>query len=211
MSARPTVAIDFFADVSCPWCYVGWEAMKRAASVQRETFSVSVAWRTFLLSPDLPLEGVDRAQYLSHYSPEQLKASEAALRAAAAAAGAPFAIEKATRIPNTIDAHRVVHWAAEYGQAEGVIDTLFRAHFAEGQDISARDTLVQAAEANGLDPHEVAERLASKRDRDLILQFHAAAVRIGIQGVPLAVFNRRVPVMGAQSEAVYAEALAKAA
>lgn len=210
--ARARVAIDFFADLSCPWCYVGWETLKRAAAERRDAIAASVAWRTFLLSPDLPAEGYDRRAYLAQrFQPEQLRAAHAVLESAAAAAGAPLKINAATRIPNTIDAHRLVHWAAQDGAAEGMIDALYRAYFVDGLDIGARDVLLTIAEAQGFDPIETKAKLTSDVDRALILDFHNAAARLGLQGVPVAIFNKRIPVMGAQEEAAYLRALDAAA
>ncbi|HWA00763.1 MAG TPA: DsbA family oxidoreductase [Caulobacterales bacterium] len=205
---RARVAIDFFADLTCPWCYIGWETLKRAAAARRDAIAVSVSWRSFLLSADTPAEGVDRRGYLAQrFAPEQLRAAHAALEEAAREIGAPLNIDAATRIPNTVDAHRLVHWAAQDGQAETMIDALYAAYFVAGEDIGAGSVLVAKAAEAGLDPLDIAARLASDLDRQLIVDFHAAAERFGVQGVPVAIFNKRLPVMGAQSETTYGKAL----
>ncbi|MEJ0061065.1 MAG: DsbA family oxidoreductase [Terricaulis sp.] len=205
---RPAIIVDFFADLSCPWCYVGWESLKAAAASRRDTASFSLAWRTFMLSPDAPPEGYDRKDYLAaRLDPARLRAANEALKAAANAAGAELNIDAATRIPSTVNAHRVVHWAASYGLAEAMIDTLFRANFVDGLDIGDTNVLVAAAESKGLDPNEVRTRLATDEDKKLIRDFHIAAARLGIQGVPVAIFNRKHPVMGAESVEGYARAI----
>jgi predicted DsbA family dithiol-disulfide isomerase len=206
--AKPALIVDFFADLSCPWCYLGWEALKAAAASRRDAASFSLTWRTFMLSPDTPSEGVDRQEFLSaRYDAARLRAANDALKAAADAVGAPLNLDAATRIPSTIDAHRVVHWAASYGLAEAIIDALFQAYFVDGQDIGSADVLVSTAESKGLDPNEIRERLATDEDRKLIRDFHAAAARLGIQGVPVAIFNRKHPVMGAESVEGYTRAI----
>jgi predicted DsbA family dithiol-disulfide isomerase len=205
VSAR--VSVDFFADLSCPWCYVGWESLKRAAALRANT-SISVSWRTFMLNPDTPKEGVDRKSYLAKVmDPARLAAAQTTLEAMAAAADAPIALDAATRIPNTIDAHRVVHWAAGYSVAESVIDALFRAYFVDGRDIGQVEELIAIGESCGLDPGELRERLAGDLDRALVLGFHAAAAKLGISGVPVAVFNRKAALMGAESVENYGKAL----
>lgn len=211
-AARTPVTVDFFADLTCPWCYVGWSALKRAAAEKRERIAAHVAWRTFMLAPDTPAEGLDRASYLSErFPPERLAAAHAALNAAAAATETPLNLDAAIRIPNTRDAHRLVHWAAQDGVAEPVIDALFHAYFVEGRDIGARAELLRVAENAGLDPQETAQRLSSAQDQDVVLGFHTAAMRLGITGVPVAIFNRKIPVMGAETSEHYGEAFEAAA
>lgn len=206
-SDRRALSVDFFADLSCPWCYVGWEGLKRAAEARRDVLALSVAWRTFMLQPDAPREGADRKAYLARYPADRLQAANATLMQMAQAAGAPLDLDAAERIPNTVDAHRLVHWAGQYGSAEAVIDALFRAYFVEGRDLGDVETLVAVGERCGLDPIETRQRLASDLDRARMRAFHDAALRIGVQGVPVAVFNRQHPVMGAESIEGYSRAI----
>ncbi len=210
---RIPIAIDFFADLICPWCYVGWEALKRAAEAN-PNYAVRVRWRNFLLAPETPPEGVDKKDYFAaRYGaePEKMSQSNAALNAAAAAAGAPLDLGAARRIPNTINAHRIVHWAAGQNVAEAAIDELFFAYFVEGRDIGAGDVLIDVAARAGLDATIVRDLLASAADADKIAALHAAAVRAGVTGVPVAVLNGKVAVMGAESAENYAAAFKEAA
>ena len=110
-------------------------------------------------------------------------------------------------MPNTIDAHRVVQWAAREGAAEGVIDALFKAYFVDGLDLGDIEVIAAAAATAGMDPQETRARLATDMDRATILNFHRAAQTLGLHGVPVAVFNRRVPLMGAQSAEAYTQAI----
>ena len=206
------VTIDFFADISCPWCHVGWAGLKQAAAQRQGQIAAQVAWRGFLLSPDTPPEGVDRRAYLtSKFAPAQLAAAHKALDDAAAAAGVELRLDAPARIPNTIDAHRVIHWASSQNVAEPIIDALFAAYWIEGRDIGDHEELARVAEGVGMDPQEVAAQLATDADRQEILNTHAAAHGIGVTGVPVAIFDRRIPVMGAQGAAVYLRALDTAA
>lgn len=207
---RTPISADFFADVTCPWCYVGWTALKLAAA-RHPQFAVNVSWRSFLLAPDMPEQGVDRKAYLAQrFPPERLQAAHAALNAGALAAGAPLNLDAPERIPRTLDVHRLIHWAASQGVAEPVIDALFHAYWVEGRDIGDHAELRRIGEAAGMDPGEVAKLLASAADMDVVCGFHARAQQIGITGVPVAVMNRRVPVIGAQGADAYAAAFAEA-
>jgi predicted DsbA family dithiol-disulfide isomerase len=205
---RPRVNVDFFADLSCPWCYVSWAALKLAAAHKREEIAAAVAWRSFLLAPDMPLEGVDRKQYLEErYSTEGISTAHKTLEDLAGFAGVPINLDAATRLPNTIDAHRVIMWAASYRLAERMIDALFHAYFVEGRDLGAADVLIAAAEQVGMDPHDLRNRLAGDSDREAVLNQHRAGLQIGLRGVPAAIFNRRTPLMGAQTMQEYALAM----
>lgn len=205
------VQIDFFADFVCPWCYVGWEALKRAAEA-RPALRVSVAWRNFLLRPDMPAEGMDRRAYLeANFEPERIAETQRILNAAAEAAGVPLNLNAATRFPNTIDAHRLVSWAARAHRAEAAIDAIFAAYFVDGRDIGEAAVLLDAAQEAGLDRAAIAALLASEEDRADILRLHEAAMQSGVTGVPVAILNRKAVVMGAESPAVYGEALEAAA
>lgn len=205
------VRIDFFADLVCPWCYVGWEALKRAAEA-RPSVACSVKWRNYLLNPEAPTEGVDRKEYFNgRYEPEKLAAIHATLMQAADAAGVPLNLSAPTRLPNSLDAHRLIHWAAGQQLAELVIDELFAAYWVEGRDIGELDVLAEIADDAGLDAALVRELLATPADRSSVLTLHVAAVRSGITGVPVAILNGKAVLMGAESPENYGEAIDRVA
>ncbi len=205
------VDIDFFADLSCPWCYVGWASLKRAA-LARPNVSCRVQWRNFLLHPETPPDGIDRqAFFRDAYAPEQLAAIHKTLEAAAALAEAPLNLAAPTRLPNTINGHRLVRWAAAQGAAEAAIDALFAAYWVDGRDIGEDEVLVEIADAVGLDGDAVRALLLGDADRDEIAAMHNAATRIGVKGVPVAVLNRQAVLMGAESPDAYGMAIDKTA
>lgn len=207
--SRKLVRIDFFADLVCPWCYVGWEALKRAAEA-RPHLTASVSWRNFMLAPETPPEGYDRREYLAKRygaEPERVAGAGDALRAAADAAGVPLNLDAATRMPNTLDGHRLVHWAASVGRAEAAIDELFGAYFVEGRDIGQADVLCDAAEKIGLDRAQIADLLKTGAERAEIYTLHEAAVTAGVTGVPVAILNRKAVLMGAETPENYGQAM----
>lgn len=205
------VRIDFFADLICPWCYVGWAALKTAA-MRTPDIRCGVQWRNYMLHPDTPPEGVDRKEYFKgRYEPEKLTQIHAALIAAAEAAEVTLDLAAPTRMPNTLDAHRLIRWAAGQGRAEAAIDSLFAAYWIDGRDIGQPPVLVELAQDIGLDPQIVADLLAAESDRDAIAAMHNDAVRIGVTGVPVAILNRQAVLMGAESPENYAAAIQQVA
>jgi predicted DsbA family dithiol-disulfide isomerase len=208
MSGTP-LSIDLFSDLGCPWCYVGWAALK-AAVRRRPDLAVHVAWRPFLLHPDLPPEGIERGPYIAAMTandPERIQKSSETLRDIAANLDVPINLSAPQRVPNTVNAHRLIHWAAGQGSAEAVIDALFTAYWVDGADLGDKELLVALAAAAGLDGPLVAELLASDADTDVIHKQHAAAVAIGIRGVPAAIFAKSAVVMGAETPEGYLHAL----
>lgn len=211
--AAPRAAIDLFADLTCPWCYVGWAALKQAALATPEV-RCAVAWRSYLLHPDMPAEGVDRRAYLKERfgsDPDRTSAVRAALMGAAAEAGAALDLDAPERLPSTLDGHRLIHWAAGQGKAEACIDALFEAYWANGLDISRPTVLAAVAEAIGMDGALVTDLIAGEADKAAVGQFHAAAARAGIQGVPVVIINRQAVLMGAESPAAYQRAIRETA
>jgi predicted DsbA family dithiol-disulfide isomerase len=207
--AKPRAAIDLFADLTCPWCYVGWAGLKQAALATPEV-SCAVAWRSFLLHPDMPAEGVDRKAYFAERfgnDPERWAAVRAALMGAADEAGAALDLDAPARLPSTLNAHRLIHWAAGQGRAEACIDALFEAYWANGLDISEVQVLTAVAEAVGLDGALVADLLAGAADLEQIYQFHAAAAEAGVKGVPVVIVNKKAVLMGAEPPATYQRAI----
>ena len=205
--------VDFIADLCCPWCYVSWRALDRAI-VARPDLDVERAWGSFLLRPDTPPFGFDRAEYIAKIfagAPEKAQASRAALHAAADDAGAPLNLEAAKIFPNTINAHRVVQWAAGQGRMIAAVDALFTAYFVDGRDIGDRDVLIDIAAGCGLDRDIVTGLIDSEADWNRVADTHHAAVEAGVRGVPVTLFNSRFARQGAESVAVYARMLDAAA
>jgi predicted DsbA family dithiol-disulfide isomerase len=204
--------IHIFSDVICPWCFVGKARLDRALAELGLTGQVELVWHPFELDPGTPPEGKDRAKYLSRYGgPEQLKQMDARLNGLAADAGIQgFDVAKASRIPNTFQAHRLMAWAGRRGKAHDLAEALFRANFMAGEDVSKLEVLVKAAESVGLDGAEAATWLKGDELTDELRAEEDQARRLGIQGVPFYVINGQ-GLSGAQPLQVFLAALNAAA
>ncbi|HTC50633.1 MAG TPA: DsbA family oxidoreductase [Steroidobacteraceae bacterium] len=198
--------LDFVSDVSCPWCAIGLQSLLAALSGLRGVVEAELHFQPFELNPDMGPGGEDIAEHLAHKygsSPQQFAQSQEMIRARGAQLGFRFDMHKRTRIYNTFDAHRLLHWAGLEGRQLDLKQALFSAYFTDGADPSDHATLARIAAQVGLDPGEAQAILASDR--------YAAEVRArerfygshGINGVPAVILNDRHLIEGGQPAAVF--------
>jgi predicted DsbA family dithiol-disulfide isomerase len=169
-----------------------------------------VRWHPFQLNPDLPSEGIDRRSYLEDKfgGPERAAQIYERVRAAGRTAGLALEFDRIERQPNTLDAHRLIAWAqAGGGNADALVEALFRAYFVEGRYIGDRAVLAEIAGEAGLDPVAARTMLERGDGGDEIAGMDRHAREMGIGGVPFFVFNQRVGVSGAQGGPALLEAL----
>src|SRR5438477_442336 len=169
---------------------------------------VEVHWRPFFLNSWVPREGISRDEYLTAKfgSVEAYKGIAGRVVAAANEEGLSYRPDLVRRQPNTIDCHRLIHWAEAQGKAAEMRQRLMELYFRDGGDLTDVDVLVQAAADCGLDAGEVRRRLATDEDVALISDQAREASEKGISGVPTFVFAQKYAVSGAQP----AEQLARA-
>ncbi|CZT35222.1 DsbA family oxidoreductase [Rhizobium sp. 9140] len=205
------VTIDVVSDVVCPWCYLGKARLDKAIAALANEILVTVTWRPYQLNPDLPPEGVDHKTHLAAKLGGDAAVARAheTLKALGHADGVAFDFDAVKISPNTLDAHRLIRWA----QAEGadiqanVVTGLFRANFEEGRNVGDRETLIDIAEAGGLDRAVVTTLLASNADTADVKTEIDMARDMGVTGVPCFIIESKYAVMGAQSVEVLISAL----
>jgi predicted DsbA family dithiol-disulfide isomerase len=206
--------IDIISDVVCPWCFIGKRNLERALDTWRAKYpdeAPVVRWHPFQLNPQLPASGVPRSQYLENKfgGPARAKEIYARVSAAGSRAGIDFDFDAIQVQPNTIDAHRLLHFAAERGKQDEMAEAIFRRYFLEGADLSSAEVLADIAQQAGLDRDEAAAYLASATDRELIEEQDRRARAIGVEGVPFFIFNQRLALSGAQPPEVIVDAMEK--
>jgi len=195
--------LDVVIDVVCPWCYVGKKHLDRALAMRPNVIN-SICWRPYQLASDTPKEGVDRAE---HYKKKfgdspQYQAMRMHLLEAGKKLGIDFDFENDCRIANTLDAHRLIRWALAPGVQHLVVEDLMQRYFEECAFLGDHELLVDVAEKAGMDTSLVRELLASDKDIDLIQQEVFQAAQMGIQGVPMFIFDGKAGVSGAQDASV---------
>jgi predicted DsbA family dithiol-disulfide isomerase len=212
MSATQPVRIDVVSDVVCPWCFIGKHRLEAALKLKPD-IAVEVHYRPYFLNDWIPREGIARDEYLTTKfgSPERYKGIAQRVGAAAAAEGLVYASDKMKRQPNTLDCHRLIHWAEAIDKSAEMKQKLMDLYFTQGADLTQRDTLVQAARDVGLNADTVRADLASDKDVDIIEQEAQQAKEAGIEGVPCFIFGGKFAVSGAQAPEYLAEAIERIA
>jgi predicted DsbA family dithiol-disulfide isomerase len=211
MANRP-VRIDVVSDVVCPWCFIGKRRLEKAIALHPD-IPVEVHWRPYFLNDWIPREGISREQYLTTKfgSSERYKGIAERVSAAAAGDGLTYAMDKISRQPNTLDAHRLIRWADGIGKAGDMKQKLMDLYFTEGADLTNRAVLERAAADIGLDPEDIREALASDKDVAEVEREALSAKEAGIEGVPCFIFGGKFAVSGAQAPEYLAEAIARVA
>lgn len=199
MDDASTIKLDIISDPICPWCYIGKTHLDKALS-QVPGHPFVIEWHPFQLNPEMPAEGMDRRAYLEG----KFGGKEAAVRAyapvvdAAEKAGLSINFEAMKRTPNTMDAHRLIHWAGIEGRQTAAVSALFKAYFEEGRDIGSHDTLADIADGIDMDASVVLRLLQSDSDIEDIRARDAHSRQMGVNSVPTFIVAGKHAVPGAQ-------------
>ncbi|MCR9107917.1 DsbA family oxidoreductase [Marivita sp. XM-24bin2] len=202
------VKLDIMSDPICPWCYIGKTNLDRALE-QRADHPFLITWHPFQLNPDMPKKGMDRREYLE----TKFGGKDGAIKAYAPVvehaekAGLKINFEGIEKTPNTLDAHRLIHWAGIEGQQTPVVDALFSAYFVEGRDIGDPDVLADVADSSGMDASVVRRLLDTEEDTREIVERDAAARGMGITSVPTFIVAGQHAVPGAQPTELWLKVL----
>jgi predicted DsbA family dithiol-disulfide isomerase len=194
-----SVKLDILSDPICPWCYIGKTHLDLVlAEVPDHPFVIE--WHPFQLNPDMPAEGMDRRAYLEG----KFGGKEGAVRAYAPvvehaeAAGLKIDFEGMQRTPNTLDAHRLIHWAGIEGRQTAAVSALFKAYFEEARDIGDAEVLADIADSIEMDAAVVAKLLKTDADRQDIIDRDQHSRSMGVSSVPTFIVAGKHAVPGAQ-------------
>lgn len=171
---------------------------------RRPDLMVELTWRPFLLNPDMPRLGMVRSDYVARKFGGEDRARRLynSIAEIGRAEGVQFRFDRIRRTPSSVDAHRLVRWAARFGRADGVVEALFAAHFVDGRDIGEISVLVAIATSCGLVPASARAMLMSNAEVDGVHADNLRAHRLGINGVPCFVIGGRHAIAGAQEPEV---------
>ncbi|NND41415.1 MAG: DsbA family oxidoreductase [Silicimonas sp.] len=193
------ITLDILSDPICPWCYIGKANLDRALEA-RPDHALTIQWHPFQLNPDMPDAGMDRREYLETKfgGKDNAVAVYARVADAAKAAGLNIDFSGIERTPNTLDAHRLIHWAGLEGRQTAAVSRLFKAYFEDGKDIGDPEILLAIAEGIGMDREMVTRLIESDADLEDVRSRDAHARERGVTGVPTFVLANQHVVPGAQ-------------
>jgi predicted DsbA family dithiol-disulfide isomerase len=208
------IKIDFVSDVSCPWCVIGLRSLEAALSRVAGEVSADIHFQPFELNPQMSPEGEDIGEHIARKygsSAGQLAQTQEMIRARGADLGFEFGLGKRSRIYNTFDAHRLLHWAEGSGKQKALKDALFTAYFTYGRNPSDHQVLEEVATEVGLDPQRVRQILASNEYADEVRAREQLYLNNGIHAVPAVILNDRYLIQGGQPVETFERALRQAA
>ena len=194
------VKLDIFSDPICPWCYIGKSYLDRALE-KAGNHPFNIQWHPYQLNPEMPLQGVDRREYLERKFGNKdlaIKAYAPVLEHAALA-GLSLKLEKIMKTPNTLSAHRLIFWAWQEGVQNAVVSAIFKAYFVEGKDIGENNVLVNISHNTGIDKILVDRLLTGTNDREHVIETDKGAREMGINSAPTFILNGKHVITGAQN------------
>ncbi|MFY0619447.1 DsbA family oxidoreductase [Shimia sp.] len=203
------IKLDVISDPICPWCLIGKTRLEKALA-QEPDHPFVIEWHPFQLNPDMPAAGMDRREYLETkfggkdnavrvYGDIERHAREEGLEI-------DFAAIK--RTPNTIDAHRLIHWAGIEQKQNDVVDALFSAYFMEGRDIGSADVLADIADGVGMDAAVVRKLLSTDTDVEDMRKRDTHSREMGVNSVPTFIVANQHAVPGAQPAELWLKVIA---
>ena len=203
------IRLDIFSDPVCPWCYIGKAHLDRALQ-DHPDHPFAVQWHPFQLNPDLPRQGVPKRAYLEQKfgGKARVDAIHERLREVARAAGLTLDPDLPQRMPNTLDAHRLIHWAGIEALQPAVQTAVMHAYWAEGRDIGDAATLADIAGATGMDRAATLRLLQSEADAGDIAARDADARAKGVNSVPTFLVAQQYVLTGAQPPDLWGKVIA---
>lgn len=206
---QKSLDIQFVSDVMCPWCVIGLGNLNKALS-SLEDVEIALIFRPFELNPNMPPEGQNLAEHLAEkYSitAEQSKQNRQMIQTKGKAVDFDFNFRDDSRMWNSFDAHRLLHWAELEDRQEMLKKALFEAHFTNNLNVSNHEVLVDVAVQVGLDRDLAKGILASNEFAEEVRELEQLWQRSGITSVPTVIINNLYAIAGGQPSEVFLQAL----
>jgi len=205
-AVKPLV-IEIASDVICPWCYIGKRRLEKALALLDGEVRPEIRWLPFQLNPDMPKDGIPRAEYRTAKfgSIERARGLDARVAKEGEGEGIAFAFERMERTPNTVAAHQLIDLAQKQGKGAAVVDALFKAYFEDARDIG------EAAVLAGIAAGAEVSGWPQQADGPQVAAVEEEVRNLGISAVPTFILGRRLGVSGAHPPEALAQAIREAA
>ena len=207
------LSIAIVSDVVCPWCVIGIRSLE-VALARLDGVKAEITLHPFELNPDMAREGENVAEHIAKkYGRAPGEGSTIRDEIKRRAAEVDFAMNTGhdSRIWNTFDCHRLLHWASEQGRQRELKHAVFVTHFSEGRDLGDHGVLAEAAFAAGLDPIEAVAVLSEGRYANEVRAEEHYWRREGVQAVPTFVIDGKYVISGGHPPEAFERALGKIA
>ena len=202
--------IDYVSDVACPWCAIGLHSLEEALRRTAGEVDAEVHFQPFELNPDMGAEGENVDEHLARKfggTPQQIAAGREPMRERARSVGFAFNSSSVSRMYNTFDAHRLLHWAHTQGRQRELKRALFKANFSDDVNVADREALVAIAASVGLDAGEARDVLESGRFAQEVREHERFYTGQGIRSGPSVIINDRHLIQGGQPAELFEQAL----
>lgn len=212
MNTPARLRIDFVSDVACPWCAIGLASLKQALAKLDGSIEADIHLQPFELNPHVPFDGEDAGEHIMHkygIGEAQLEANRKVIRERAAPLGVAINTRAGSRVWNTFDAHRLLHWAEtqDRGKAVALKQALFRAYFTDNENVADHDVLVRLAGETGFDVEAARSVLDSDRYAEEVRARERRWLQAGIHSVPATIVNGQYLIPGGQPPETFESAL----
>ena len=189
-----------FSDTICGWCYIGKERLKQAL---REVGGngIKVTNLPFQLNPDMPMEGMDRIQYIKKKfgSIENAKPMYDNMILQGQQENLEIKLDKIKKTPNTVKSHLLIDYAKLNKVENEVIDSIFESYFFKAKDIGDENVLLEIGKKHDLDIKGLEKFITQKENLQKIDKLDTIAKQMGISGVPFYIFNDKISISGAET------------
>ncbi|WP_087023109.1 DsbA family oxidoreductase [Thaumasiovibrio subtropicus] len=207
---QKNLTVELISDVSCPWCIIGYLSFQKALQTLPKDVDVEIRWRAFELNPAMGKSGQNLIQHIVEkygLSAEESADNRKMLVEKGKEFSFDFNFEPQTRIYNTFDAHRLLHWSKLWNKQTALKMALFRAYFSEGRDPSDHNVLVDVAKDVELDGDSARAVLASDQFKQEVRQEQEFYRQMGVEAVPTFIFNKKYVITGGQPVDAFVRAL----
>ena len=196
--------IDIISDTVCPWCFIGKRRLERALAM-RPNITAEITWHPFQLNPEMPPDGIERQIYLKAKfgSSERAKDIYRAVDQASVSEKLDLQLDDIKRMPNSLQSHRLLHYARRHDKQDVVAENLFQSYFFYGIDIGSIAHLIKIAAESGLDGEDVRSYMESSEDIELVRGHDLQSRKLGVSGVPCFIIAEEYAISGAQESEVF--------